>query len=97
MTDTPNDVSVATSGVESTTNHGTVANDLARALARATGSDVTEIPPAGERVDMDAVTSLVESGDETLSISFEHADHEVLITGDGGVDVSPRRSTPERR
>jgi len=94
MTEPPHDAVVGSSSVASTPDEGSVANVLTRELASATGRDVLEIDPIGQNVDLDAVTSLVESGDESLSIAFNHADHRVLITGDGDIEVCQQSSLP---
>lgn len=97
MTEPPNDAAAGGSGVASTTNEESVANTVARELAAATGRDVLELDPIGETVDLEAVSSLVASGDGSLSVAFDHADHRVLVTGDGEVEVCHRSSTPEGR
>ncbi len=97
MSEHPHDTLSSTGSVDSATNDGSVAHTVARELSAATGRDALDLEPLGAHVDMDAVESLVASGDESLSIMFTHAEHRVMISGTGDVDVFPRSSVGERR
>lgn len=97
MTEPPHDAPAGTRTVESTTDHDTVTHAVARALAAATDQDVLDVAPIGDHLDPDALEALVQSGDETLSVAFDHGDHRVLVDGDGRVEARPRRSVRDHR
>lgn len=51
------------------------------------GRDVTELPPIGNRIDADALVSLVESG--VNRVEFEYLEYRVVIR-DGEVELRER-------
>lgn len=54
---------------------------VVRLLEQATGRDQLNLPPIYHSVDPDAIDALMESGSESLMISFTHAGYDISIAG----------------
>lgn len=64
------------------------------ALAAVRGTDPTELPPLYDSIDVDALDELfapspADDADGDGSITFTHADHEVVIYADGWITIDP--------
>jgi len=65
----------------------TVSERVIRTVAEATDTDPAALPPLYESVDPDALNELVESMSDG-EVSFEHADCEITVDSDGGVQLT---------
>lgn len=52
-------------------------------IATREGDDPTCLPPLYETIDVELVESLLESGDDSVSVSFTHLGYTVEVRGDG--------------
>jgi hypothetical protein len=71
---------------------------LANAVAEAAEVPITELPPLGEWVDLDAIEQLFAAHDHTqheLSISFEYDGYEIFVSNVGRIVISSDSSLPE--
>lgn len=71
-------------------NERSVAVAIVEAVAEASGSDVTELPPLSERVDPDALVRLCESRESDVRMQFPYAGYAVTVGPNGRISVSPR-------
>lgn len=61
---------------------------IVEAVAAATGTEPTELPALQKHVDSDALDTLVSQGElSEISISFEYAGTDVVIEGNGIIEV----------
>ncbi|WP_418282685.1 HalOD1 output domain-containing protein [Halorubrum sp. DTA98] len=70
-----------------------VSERVVRKVATATDSDSLELPPLYGSIDPDALDRLVAQLSDG-EITFTYADHEVVVSGDGTVDL---HHTPTER
>lgn len=73
-----------------------VTTQLASAIADATGSEVTELPPLGEWVDCDALEQLFDGHEHRaeLSVSFDFENCQVFVSSVGRIVVEPDATNP---
>ena len=65
-------------------------------VATAEGVSPTALePPLHAVIDPDALESIVESGDETLTIEFGYRDQTVSVDGTGSVTVQPANQSAD--
>ncbi|WP_458188212.1 HalOD1 output domain-containing protein [Haladaptatus sp. NG-WS-4] len=57
------------------------------AVADEAGTRTIDLPPLYESIEPDALDELVERGDSNLVVSFPFAGHEVVVRGDGTVEI----------
>jgi len=63
-----------------------------RTIAQREGTDPTDLTPLQESIDADAVEALIDGADDSVTLTFTHLGHEVVVRGDGTVRVdSPNR------
>ncbi|SNZ03753.1 hypothetical protein SAMN06269185_0361 [Natronoarchaeum philippinense] len=60
---------------------------IVHAVADADGADPTALPPLGEAVDTDALTTVLDSAGRRCRITFRYFDYVVTVRGDGAVTV----------
>lgn len=62
---------------------------IVEAVAAATNRTATELPPLQQRIDPDALDTLMSHGDDAATtVSFRYAGTDVVIEADGVIEVS---------
>lgn len=70
-----------------------VTADIVEAIAEAEGTDATELDfSLQEHIDTDALRLLVEHRSSSWTVRFQVSDHQVVLSGDGAVQVNDSRS-----
>ncbi|WP_458205600.1 HalOD1 output domain-containing protein [Haladaptatus sp. NG-SE-30] len=57
------------------------------AVADEADTRTTELPPLYHSIDPDALNEMVERGGNDFTISFSFAGYEVLVDGDGSIEI----------
>lgn len=63
--------------------------DIVNAIAAETGQDPTDLDSLDGRVDGDALNTLLETGDDSLSVSFRYDKQVVTVSGHGAITIRP--------
>ncbi|WP_233563554.1 HalOD1 output domain-containing protein [Haloarcula sp. Atlit-7R] len=57
------------------------------AVAAATNRETTGLPPLQETIEADALNALFDGQSSSVAVSFQYADTDVSVTGDGSIEV----------
>ena len=57
------------------------------AVAATTNQETTDLPPLQETVEADALDTLLDGQSSSVAVSFQYADTDVSVTGDGSIEV----------
>lgn len=70
---------------------------LVEAVAAATDRTTTDLPPLHQRIDPDALDTLVTSGESAVTVAFQYADVAVSINGNGTTGIRLDEDATEER
>ena len=62
---------------------------IVHAIAAETDQDPTDLDSLDGRVDGDALNTLLETGDDSLSVSFRYDNQVVTVSGRGAITIRP--------
>ncbi|RLM34850.1 hypothetical protein DVK01_14375 [Haloarcula sp. Atlit-120R] len=60
---------------------------IVEAVAAATNQETTDLPPLQEAIEADALDTLLDGRSSSVATSFQYADTDVSVTGDGSIEV----------
>ncbi|RLM62838.1 hypothetical protein DVK05_15945 [Halorubrum sp. Atlit-8R] len=60
---------------------------IVEAVAAATNRETTDLPPLQETIEADALDALFDGQSSSVAVSFQYADTDVSVTGDGSIEV----------
>lgn len=66
---------------------------LIEQVADVENRDSRDLPPLGQTIDLEALDTLIESGNSTLTVTFTVQGYDVIVTGNGSVVLD---SAPDR-
>lgn len=60
---------------------------IAQEIAALENVEPTDLPPISDSVDPDALSRLVESGDDSLSVKFSYLEYDICVNRDGSTSI----------
>lgn len=68
---------------------------IVEAVAAATDRAMTDLPPLYDTVDADALDALLNGQSSSVTISFQYADTDVTVNGNGSIEIQVDRDPQE--
>lgn len=68
---------------------------IVEAVAAATDREMTDLPPLYDTIDADALDTLVNGESSSVAVSFQYADTEVTVGGNGSIEIQVGGDRPE--